>query len=33
LSDDKVEFDVAVKATAKVGEDGYVQVQGWGWEP
>jgi ATP-dependent Clp protease ATP-binding subunit ClpA len=28
LSDDKVEFDVAVKATAKVGEDGYVQVQG-----
>jgi ATP-dependent Clp protease ATP-binding subunit ClpA len=28
LSGDKVEFDVTVKATAKVGEDGYVQVQG-----
>jgi ATP-dependent Clp protease ATP-binding subunit ClpA len=28
LSGDKVEFDVAVKATAKVAEDGYVQVQG-----
>jgi hypothetical protein len=23
---------VVTKATAKVGEDGFIQVQGWYWE-
>jgi hypothetical protein len=32
LNGDKVEFDVVTKATAKVDEDGFIQVQGWYWE-